>query len=272
MIQRRGYLNNMKKIVITGSSGFIGTNLLAHFGKKYEIQKWDIKEGCDVFNNGFEQVVKWADVVIHLAALTSVEQSFKNPDEVFKTNVMGTARVAYLCHKYKKKLIYPSSAAIYHPELSPYAKSKKIAEDVVLGLMKKTPVTILRLYNVFGPHMNPDSGSIMYNFLTSKKIVVYGDGEQTRDFVHVRDVCGIIEAAISNKWNGIIVDVGLGQHFSVNYVAALFAHYRKLKIEYKPPRREIKWSISDPTIRLMLYMKPMTTDMEKDIKDLCLHQ
>lgn len=256
------------KILITGDMGFIGMNLKKVFPKAIG---WDIAHCRDIFDWELEDEVEYADVVIHLAALTSVEQSFENPQDTFRVNVLGTARVVELCDKYKKKLIFPSSAAVYHPELSPYAKSKKLAEDIVVSMMPKNKFTVLRLYNVFGPNMNPDSGSIMYNFLTSKKIVVYGDGEQTRDFIHVRDVCSIIKAAVSRRWNGRIVDVGVGQAFSVNYIAGLFAHYRGLKLEYKAPRREIKWSISDPTIRLLLYNKPITTNIDEDIKELCLH-
>lgn len=264
-------MKNRLHIAVTGSSGFIGQNLISYLTKKkYLIFSWDLKDGVDIFDNDIENCIRQMDVVIHLAAQVSVEKSFKNPKDTYLTNVVGTSRIVELCNKYKKKLIFPSSAAIYNPELSPYARSKKMAEEIVSTTMPNNKFTILRLYNVFGPNMNPDSGSIMYNFLTSKKIVVYGDGEQTRDFIHIRDVVSIIEAAISKRWNGKIVDVGLGQHFTVNYIAGLFAHYRKLKIEYKPPRREIKWSISDPTMRLWLYMKPLTTNMEEDIKSLCL--
>ena len=144
--------------------------------------------------------------------MTSVDQSFRNPDEVFMTKVLGTARVAYLWAKYKKKLIYPSSAAVYHPELSPYAKSKWLAEEIVKGIMKTTPVVILRLYNVFGKGMNKESGSIMYNFLNDKRLMVYGDGEQTRDYIHVRDVVAIMKDALRSEWNGKIVDISRRQN------------------------------------------------------------
>lgn len=258
------------KILITGGVGFIGKNLLSVL-KEHVIMIWDIKAGTpgDIFDNVFEQAVKESDVVYHLAALTSVDQSFKNPDQVFITNVLGTARVAYLCAKYKKKLIYPSSAAIYHKELSPYSYTKYLAEEIVKGIMDTTPVVILRLFNVFGEGMNKDSGSIMYNFLHDKEIVVYGDGEQTRDYIHVRDVVSIMKDALKDKWNGKIVDVGTGQHYTTNYVAGLFAHYRKLKIEYQEPRREIKWSIANTDMLFSIYSRDLTTNLQEDIKELC---
>ena len=257
------------KILITGQRGFIGRHLtgsLTHEDKV--VDGWDIKKGKDIFAYTFDKAVKEADVVYHLAALTSVDQSFRNPDEVFMTNVLGTARVAYLCAKYKKKLIYPSSAAVYHPELSPYAKSKWLAEEIVKGIMKTTPVVILRLYNVFGKGMNKESGSIMYNFLYDNKLTIYGDGEQTRDYIHVQDIISIMKDCLKKKWNGKIIDVGSGEALSTNFIAGLFAFYRKKKLFYKEPRREIKWSIANTSMLKTLYKKPLTTDIQNNIKEL----
>ena len=258
------------KILITGQRGFIGRHLTGSLTRENKVvDGWDIKRGKDIFAYTFDKAVKNCDVVYHLAALTSVDKSFKNPDEVFITNVLGTARVAYLCAKYKKKLIYPSSAAIYHRELSPYAESKALAEDIVRGVMESTPTVVLRLYNVFGEGMNPNSGSIMYNFLHDKVINVYGDGEQTRDYIHVRDVVSIMKDCLKKKWDGKIVDVGTGQHYTANYVAGLFAHFRNLKLYYKPPRREIKWSIANTDMLFSIYSRDLTTNLQEDIKELC---
>jgi UDP-glucose 4-epimerase len=254
------------KILLTGSEGFIGTNLKKHLEHKYTIYGWDLKSGKDIFDHRIERVIKEVDIVIHLAALTSVEQSFSNPTKVFDVNVNGTARIAHLCHKYKKKLIYPSSAAVIYPDLSPYAKSKAIAEEIVKGVGN---AVILRFFNVYGPDMNPDSGSIMYNFLHSRKLKVYGDGSQTRDFINVKDICRIIEQAFKNKWNGKVVECGTGYTFTVNYIAGLFAHFKGLSIEYMPPRREIKWSVADRKVLDMLYKRKLVTNLEKDIEELC---
>lgn len=259
----------MSKILITGGRGFLGTNLTPLLSKKHDVVVFDKEDGNDIFG-GLEYFVKEADVVIHLAALTSVHDSFINPGKTFVTNVLGTARVARFCVKYHKKLIYPSTAAVIHPDLSPYAHSKWVAESIVKGIMSETPVTILRFVNMFGPHMNSRSGSMMYNFLHNDKIVVYGDGEQTRDFIHVRDTTRIIKDALKKKWDGKIVDVGTGQPYSTNYVAGLFAHYRGKKISYEPPKREMRWHAVDTTILKSLYNYPLTTNLEKDIKELCL--
>lgn len=259
----------MKTVLITGNKGFIGSNLIPELEGKYYLYTCDKKDDDDIFSSTFEYLVEKSDIVIHLAAQVSVNKSFKNPGQTFYTNAIGTARVVELCVKYKKKLIFPSSAAIYHPDLSPYARSKELAEDIVWSVRDLIPVVILRFFNVFGKGMNPDSGSVMYNFLTSKKLIVYGDGEQTRDFIHIRDVVKVIKEAIKPTWNGKVVDVGTGKAYSTNYVAGLFAHFRNKKVHYQPPRREIKWSTADTTILNILYEKGLTTNLEKDIKALC---
>lgn len=258
------------RILITGSAGFIGSHLVPYLkSREHEIICFDISEGWDIFDRNIEGFVGVCDIVIHLAALTSVNQSFEEPGKVFQVNVLGTARVAELCLRYKKKLIYPSSAAIYHRELSPYAETKALAEDIVKGIMRETPTVILRLFNVFGSNMNPNSGSVMYNFLNDSKLLVFGDGEQTRDFIHVRDVISIIDASLADIWNGEVVDCGTGEAYTMNYVAGLFSYFRGLPIEYQPPRREIKWSVANNTALRRLYDRPMTTSLRKDIEELC---
>lgn len=260
------------RVLVTGSSGFIGSNLVPYLIKKqFKVETFDLEEQVDIFDPRFNKFVENADVVVHLAALTSVNKSFKNPGEFYMTNVIGTAIVARYCVQYKKKLIYPSSAAIYHPELSPYADSKRLAEEIVLSIRDLIPVVVLRFFNVYGEHMNPRSGSVMYHFLNDKELIVYGDGEQTRDFVHVRDICSIIGEAISfKKWNSQIVDIGTGEAYSTNYIAGLFAHHREKKIRYEEPRREIKWSVADTQMLKKLYRHRLTTNIAEDIKKLCI--
>mgnify|MGYP001615568946 FL=1 len=221
-----------------------------------------------IFDPVLEPYVIESDIVIHLAAQVSVQQSFENSSNSFHVNVLGTARVVELCKRYGKKLIYPSSAAVYHPDLSPYAESKKMAEDIVRKVYADNSV-ILRFFNIYGENMNKNSGSIMYNFLHDDEIVVYGDGEQTRDYINVKDIVNIIESSIDDSWNGEIVDCGSGYAYSTNYVAGLFAHFRKKKIKYVPPKREIKWSIADTTRLKKLYKNSLQTNLLKDIEALC---
>jgi nucleoside-diphosphate-sugar epimerase len=262
-------VTKIKKILVTGHQGFIGSNLVPVLKQDYEVFGMDRENGGDIFSDKLEEMIKKVDCVVHLAALTSVNQSFENPSATYRTNILGTARVAQLCLDHGVRLIYPSSAAIHHPDLSPYAASKYIAELSLKLVQDYIPATILRFYNVFGPGMNPNSGSIMYNFLTNDRIVIFGDGEQTRDYIHIRDIVDVIKTSIDEQWGSVIMDVGTGQAYSANYVAGLFAHHRGKKLEYEAPRREIKWSIADTQMLKRFYKKKLTTNLDVDIKELC---
>lgn len=255
------------KILVTGSAGFVGSNLLPLLKQNHEVQEWDLKQGKDIFGKDIEDCLKDVDVVIHLAALTSVTASFDEPEEFYRTNVLGTARILELCLKHKVKLIYPSSAAVYHRELSPYAESKALAEDLVQKFIG-SPAVILRFFNIYGEGMNAESGSIMYRFMNDDPITIFGDGEQTRDYINVYDLIHVIEASIGPEWDGEVVDVGTGEYYSANYIAGLFAHHRGVKVEYLPPKREIKWSVANPAKLLALYGDRLTTKLDKDIEDL----
>ena len=262
------------KILITGHKGFIGSHLTPLLKKDYEVRGWDIKEGHDIFDRaGFAGAMNWADVVIHLAAETSVNDSFNREADFMKLNVLGTARVLELAVKFNVKVIFPSTGAYYFRDLSPYASSKALAEDICTSVQKYHPVTILRFFNVYGTNMNERTGSILYNFVqaavSGQPIVVYGSGEQTRDFISIKDIVSIIKAAISSKWDGKTVDVGTGQAYTINYIAELFAYFGKGTVVYHdPPKREIKWSIANTDLLKTLYKKPLVTNLEKDIKEM----
>lgn len=246
--------------------GFIGSHLFVELQKAgHLVLGWDKKRGHDILDPKIEHAIAAVDVVYHLAAETSVNASFIDPDKMFLVNTIGTSLIVNYCVKHHKKLIFPSSAAVYFSSLSPYAHSKAIAEQIVLGVKNTIPVTVLRLFNVFGPRMNPDSGSIMYSFLTDKNIVIYGNGEQTRDFIHVRDVVSVMKSALHKSWDGMTVDVGMGNAVTVNYVAGVVAHARELPIIHQLPRREITWSIARTDLLKTLYHKKPTTDLQKDI-------
>src|SRR3990167_6977049 len=211
------------KILITGNKGFIGSHLTPLLKKDHQVKGWDIKDGRDIFGNGFATAVSQADVVIHLAAETSVNDSFNREADFIHLNVLGTAKVVELCVRYKKKLIFPSTGAYYNRGLSPYAESKALAEDICHAIQKFHPVTILRFFNIYGTNMNERTGSIIYNFVqaavSGQPIVVYGSGEQTRDFISVKDIAEIIKASLDS--NGFLYKVFSKPVFAILHFISL---------------------------------------------------
>jgi len=255
------------KILITGSDGFIGSHLLNYLRNQgYYPETCDLKQGSSIFDDSFPKKVEWADVVFHLAALTSVQESFEKPEEYYDTNVKGTSTVASWCVKFKKKLIYISSAAVYQPESSPYAQTKKEAEEFVILASADIPVVVPRLFNVYGKGMH---GNVMDHFLHDNPIKINGDGTQTRDFIHVSTVIKILVDTMKEKYDGNVFDVGLGKGISMNLLGCLFSNLRMVNAEYDDPKPEIHESVADIKKLQRLYKGSfLKRNLKEDVKQL----
>ncbi|MBS2034658.1 NAD-dependent epimerase/dehydratase family protein [bacterium] len=163
-----------------------------------------------------EQVCAGADWIFHLAAMISVPESLLNPRECVELNVNGTLNVLEAARKHgAKKVVLSSSAAIYgdDPELPKHEKLRpapqtpygitKLDGEYYLEMYRREyalPTVSLRYFNVFGPHQDPTSQYaaavpiFIKKALAGETIGIFGDGQQTRDFVYVADV------AAANLW------------------------------------------------------------------------
>ncbi len=212
---------------------------------------------CDISKKkNFFRIFKGNDYIFHLAGLSQTTESIKKPKKYYKTNVDGTLNILNTVQHIKiKKFIYAASASCYgNPKniptsenskinnLTPYAFTKWKAEQLVINKSKKQnfPAISLRLFNVYGPRSLATSSysSVISIFLKLKKknkpLTIFGNGTQTRDFIHVSDVADImIKAAESNIYNGTY-NVGSQISVSINKIAKIF----KSKIKkYLPPRK-----------------------------------
>jgi nucleoside-diphosphate-sugar epimerase len=273
------------KYLITGGAGFIGSNLVDYLifknnevvvidnesshskkffwnnkANNYRYNICDYTMCSDVFNR------TRPDVVIHLAAESNVQLSIDDPTLTLETNIIGTANILNLSSRYNvKRVICSSSSSVYGSNdkildetmtadcLSPYALSKMTLENLcklyyhLYGL----ETTCLRYFNVYGDRQ-PSSGQyrpVMSIFLdqlkNDKKLTIYGDGEQTRDFVHVSDVvqanflASIFNANDYENTHGRKYDwgqsynVGSGKSYTINDIAKKF----KSDIIYLPKRK-----------------------------------
>ena len=172
------------KILVTGHKGYVGPHLMKRLGS--QAIGLDIKDGNDIVTCNLPKV----DVVIHLAAQPGVIKSFEDPVETVRTNTYGTVR---LWEKYKDtKFIFASTGGAIQKEiLSPYGLSKYCAEEFIKMLFSN--YAILRFANVYG---REGSRSVIDKFI-NKPITIYGDGLQTRIFVHIDDLIRGIIASIN---------------------------------------------------------------------------
>ncbi|MGY5141277.1 MAG: NAD-dependent epimerase/dehydratase family protein [Candidatus Nitrosopumilus sp. Bin_571-38] len=202
-------------------------------------------EGDIVNHLDIQNAVKEHDVVIHLAAKISVSESIKNPAETFRVNVDGTKNVLTACtENHVKKFIALSSAAVYgdnnnankifkendevHP-ISPYGQSKLDMENEIIDMSKKYNLNsmVLRLFNVYGKGQTNEYAGVISKFANCIKkntqLIIFGDGNQTRDFVTVEDVINLISEQITSKFENTfnLFNIGSGQSTKIIDLANL---------------------------------------------------
>lgn len=223
------------KIIITGGSGFIGSNIANNLKKKYDVTIFDIVEPKDndlKFVKGsindpdiVNDAIKNHDVVIHLAASLGVINTEENPVSTLDTNIIGTRNVLESCKINKiKKIIFSSSSEIYgEPIKTPieekdrpipitmYGVSKLASEEYIKSYSKifGFNYTVFRLFNVYGDQQQtawvvPEFVSRAIN---DEDIIIHGDGTQIRAFCHISDVVKAFEFGLKNG-NSEIINIG----------------------------------------------------------------
>jgi UDP-glucose 4-epimerase len=275
------------KVVVTGGAGFIGSHIVEYWiNQNAEVHVIDnLRSGFlsnieifpevkfhlgSVTNRDLVfEVLKDADYVHHLAALVSVPESVLKPEECFEINVNGTINILDAAKEFGvKKVVLSSSAAVYgdNPESpkrinmqpqpkTPYATTKLEGEKLLQEYHEKHELgtVSLRYFNVYGPRQDPKSQYaaaipiFISKALKNEPIIIYGDGEQTRDFIFVKDVVKAnILAATNEKVSGVF-NVALGKATSINQIATKIISVlnSKSKIEYQPERiGDIKHSLA----------------------------
>jgi UDP-glucose 4-epimerase len=232
----------MKKILITGCSGYIGSHLSKMLANDYEVYGLDIDEPQAPLNEFYRCDINRQfaipgdieyDCVIHLAALVRVGESEQIPIKYYITNLNGTMNVV---NKIKTKNFIFASTGAAQDCSSAYGISKRAAEDVVREYCtkhKQQDYTIFRFYNVIGSDgyepTNPDG--LMYKLMEARDtgvFTIYGndydvspDGTCVRDYVHVNEICDAIKQAIEKPSNSVEC-LGHGVGYTVQDIVDLF--------------------------------------------------
>ena len=245
------------RILITGGAGFIGSHLVEHFqGKATEIRVLDnlrsgYRKNLDGFDHSFiagsitdpqvvEDAVSGVDCIFNLAALVSVPESMERPLETVDINVKGLLNVLDAASRHGvKKVIHASSAAVYgdNPTVpktegmlpepkSPYAITK-LDGEYYLNLHRRPGILdtcSFRFFNVFGPRQDPNGAYaaavpiFIGRALAGDEITIFGDGEQTRDFIYVKDIVSALVFGAEKSLSGIF-NVGYGHQMTINDLA-----------------------------------------------------
>jgi dTDP-glucose 4,6-dehydratase len=259
----------MKKILITGGCGFIGSNLVEYFlGKNFKVvvldkynftNNWgwlennkhknlEVKLG-DIRDFDFvNKSVKDVDSVVHLAALIGIPYSYVSPLAYIQTNIIGTYNILESCVSNKiKNVIITSTSEVYgsskyepmdenHPTFSqsPYAATKKSADELGLSYYNSfnLPIKIIRPFNTYGPRQSPRAiiPNITYQLLNKKiKKVKIGNLTPKRDYTYVLDLCEAFFKIHNSKKFGEIFNTGTGQNISIEELYYKICSILKIK-------------------------------------------
>jgi len=275
----------IKKFLITGGSGFIGQNIAKKFVENgqdvciFDVRPPDSLYGeylkGDIFDTKkLKSVVKRYDVVIHLVGLADAGIAQGEPDKSFRLNVMSLQNVLEACRiNGNKKLIFPSSAAVYGiPEILPikennplnptniYSWHKYVCEQLIKAYHNNFDLeyVILRLFNVYGKGNKGVINLFLTKALKGEVIESFGP-YQYRDFVYAGDVAeAFYKAAVYEKANNKIINVGSGRGTQIKEVLELIREIiPNTRWVYKKQKFVMYDSIADITLaKILLDFKP----------------
>jgi len=248
-------------VIVTGGAGFIGSNLVeALVERGHNVTVIDnlstgrVENLADIRNITFvhadlsikgewQKEFKKCEWVFHLAALADIVPSIQNPIGYFDSNVVATLNVLECARKYSiKRFIYTASSSCYGipktyptPENTeidpqyPYALAKFLGEELVMHWAKiySLPAISLRFFNVYGVKSRTSGtygavfGVFLAQKLAKKPFTIVGDGNQTRDFTYVSDICSALISAAESEKTAEIYNVGSGETVSINKIAKL---------------------------------------------------
>ncbi|MDD3237114.1 MAG: SDR family oxidoreductase [Candidatus Gastranaerophilales bacterium] len=250
----------MKKILITGGAGFIGSNLCENLlsednyiyclddftsGSKSNIQEFLNNKNFEfIKHNVINPIDIMVDEIYHLACPASPVYYQKDPIKTLKTSIWGINNMLELALKYNAKILYTSTSEVYgdplvHPQKesywgnvnpigirSCYDEGKRAAETLLTDYRRAYNINAktVRIFNTFGPKMAQNDGRVISNFITqaldNKDITVYGDGSQTRSICYVDDTISGLRTLMASDFKGP-VNIGNNKELTINEIAEL---------------------------------------------------
>ena len=254
------------KFLVTGGAGFIGNNIVRlllknghnvdildnlHVGRRENIS--DIIDQVNFFqvdirnNNKIKKIIKNYDGIFHEAALTAVPESFEKPQLYKDVNVDGTKNIFEIAERENIRVVYASSSSIYgnatqipikenleKKPINPYGQTK-LDNEILAEKFNDLSAIGLRYFNVYGIGQTGSYAGVITKFLKKikqkKSLIINGDGNQVRDFIHVKDIAKANVVAMENKIKKGFFNVGTGIPTSINDLAKIMVNLSEQKLE-----------------------------------------
>ena len=299
-------VNKFVKFVVTGGSGFIGSYIvkyllneehkvtvvdnfwrgklenLSGYEERIDFQKLDILD----FNE-LKKVMNDADGIFHQAALTSVPESFTQKEKYHNVNVVGTENIFKLGKEFGIKVVYASSSSVYgnttlipiredseKNPINPYGITK-LEDEKLAEKYHNLGVSIigLRYFNVYGIGQTNDYAGVITKFIDrineNKPPIIFGDGQQTRDFVSVEDVAKANFLSMKSNTDFAFLNIGTGIKTSVKELANLMIKLsgKSLTLEFdKLPEGDVEDSQADVSLSKKMIGWSYDTNLEDGLK------
>ena len=296
------------KFAVTGGAGFVGNNIVKllineghevividnlHTGKlknlegvleKIKFYKIDIRD-----KNELEKILNDVDGIFHEAALTIVQESFVKQDEYFDVNVKGTENIFEIAKKYNIKVVFASSSSIYGDSkevpinenssknpINPYGETK-LQDEILAKKYSNQGVKIigLRYFNIFGKGQTGSYAGVITKFLKNielkKPLIIYGQGNQIRDFIHVKDIAEANFTIMTSDIGQGFFNIGTGKANSINELASIMIKISNHKegISYlEPLNGDVKESKADTSLTIKTFNWNYLIDLKEGLKTL----
>ena len=296
------------KFAVTGGAGFVGNNIVKllineghevividnlHTGKlknlegvleKIKFYKIDIRD-----KNELEKILNDVDGIFHEAALTIVQESFVKQDEYFDVNVKGTENIFEIAKKYNIKVVFASSSSIYGDSkevpinenssknpINPYGETK-LQDEILAKKYSNQGVKIigLRYFNIFGKGQTGSYAGVITKFLKNielkKPLIIYGQGNQIRDFIHVKDIAEANFTIMTSDIGQGFFNIGTGKANSINELASIMIKISNHKegISYlEPLNGDVKESKADTSLTMKTFNWNYLIDLKEGLKTL----
>lgn len=276
------------KYVVTGGAGFIGsyiTRLLVKLGHSVDIidnlhvgEKKNVETILDKISlhqidirnkQKMTEILKGCNGIFHEAALTSVPESLKIPQEYFDVNVKGMENICEIAKNENLRIVFASSSSVYgeineipikenseRKPINPYGKTKLECENLAQRYADTgLEIVGLRYFNVYGRGQTGTYAGVITKFLekiaSHESFKINGDGNQTRDFIHVEDVAQANIVAMESRVKSGFFNIGTGISTSINDLAKIMmkiSGHKKDPIYVAPLDGDIKMSQSDTSL------------------------
>lgn len=254
----------MKKVIIFGGSGFLGSHVVdrlveekyevtvfdtiqaSYLNKKANFTKGDINNKEDV-----ERAVVGKDIIYNYAGVSDIDEAKENPYETICTNVIGNMNILEACRKHKvERFIFASTIYVYSNLGLFYRSSKQACELTIENYHKKYGVdfTILRYGSLYGPRSDKRNSvyRFLHNALQNKKIIRSGDGNEIREYIHVYDAASLSVKILGKEFKNQYVIISGNQKIKVKEFLYMIKEIleNKIEIDFKKSKIEEHYEIT----------------------------